>query len=281
MNYKDDSTRVCIICPCHGQFWQEPNVHKRGCGCPKCYESKRAKTQENFISEAKNAHGDKYDYSKVQYIDNKNKVCIICPKHGEFWQVANNHLRGANCLSCSIYDKRRTTKEFITEAMTLHGARYNYSKVNYIRKSDKVCIICPKHGEFWQTPAGHLKGNRCQKCGKIILKDGEVCDSQAEAYIYLKHKEEGVNFLHNKRYGKGLGNLRFDFYLPSLNLYEEVTSYDLRSDGVVGIERKIRAPYLEKIEKKKSFVENRGGKFNFIELRLTRKQQQYVFANVI
>ena len=59
-------------------------------------------TTEEYIQKAKAIHGDKYDYSKVEYITNKDKVCIICPEHGEFWQRAGNHIRGVGCPKCGI-----------------------------------------------------------------------------------------------------------------------------------------------------------------------------------
>jgi hypothetical protein len=282
VKYRILEEKVCIICPDHGEFWQEPGSHKRGVGCPECYEARRAKTQEEFILQAIKVHGNKYDYSKVKYVDNKSKICIICPVHGEFFQVAGNHIQVASgCLKCSIYNKRITTDKFIKEARAMHGDKYDYSKVNYIRRSDKVCIICPKHGEFWQIAVNHINGHRCFKCSQIVLKDGTVCGSQLEAYMCLRHQDEGVYFLHNHLYGKELGNMRYDFYFPSLNLYEEVTSYDFRPGYSAGIEKKIKDFYLEKIEKKRKFVENKGGTFKFIELRLTRPQQVYVFANSI
>ena len=52
-----------------------------------------------FIENAKKVHGDKYDYSKVQYVDSDTKVCIVCPIHGEFEQFPGNHLRGYGCRS--------------------------------------------------------------------------------------------------------------------------------------------------------------------------------------
>lgn len=57
-------------------------------------------TTEEFIKRARAIHGDKYDYSKVEYINIKTKVCIICPEHGEFWQVPAEHLRGRGCKDC-------------------------------------------------------------------------------------------------------------------------------------------------------------------------------------
>lgn len=123
-------------------------------------------TQEEFISKAREVHGDKYDYSKVEYKGNKNKVCIICPEHGEFWQLPSSHLKGAGCPNCSG-NKKYTTKEFIEKARKIHGDKYDYSKVEYVNSETKVCIICPEHGEFWQKPARHLMGQGCPNCWHI------------------------------------------------------------------------------------------------------------------
>lgn len=65
------------------------------------------KTKEQFIAEAKSIHGDKYDYSKIDYQGNKVKVCIICPIHGEFWQAPQDHLRGVGCKKCYFSSKAK------------------------------------------------------------------------------------------------------------------------------------------------------------------------------
>lgn len=65
------------------------------------------KTTEQFIAEAKAIHGDKYDYSKVNYLDNKTSVCIICPEHGVFWQRPNDHLKGHGCRKCYFSSKKK------------------------------------------------------------------------------------------------------------------------------------------------------------------------------
>lgn len=129
--------------------------------------SKRLTTAE-FIERARQVHGNRYDYSKVDYINSKTKVCIICPIHGEFCQIPDGHLVGHGCLKCGGKD-RLQTDEFINRAKKIHGNRYDYSKVNYINDKSKVCIICPDHGEFWQTPNGHLHNRGCKKCGAIKL----------------------------------------------------------------------------------------------------------------
>ena len=129
--------------------------------------------KEEFIRRAKLVHGDKYDYSKVNYVNNRTKVIIICPEHGEFEQVPDSHLRGCGCPICRWKKAKEsirraqgmTTDEFIERAKKVHGDKYDYSKVKYENTETKVCIICPKHGEFWQTPHHHLNGIGCPYCG--------------------------------------------------------------------------------------------------------------------
>lgn len=172
VEYINSKTKVCIICPEHGEFWQEPHCHLTGQGCPKCKVKKLTErikaTTEEFINKAKSIHGDKYNYSKVDYKGSHKKVCIVCPKHGEFWQIAKSHLIGKGCMRCAAEQRAESRKkpfdEFLVEAKKIHGNNYDYSKMDYQGTHKKVCIVCPEHGEFWQTPKSHLKGCGCQKC---------------------------------------------------------------------------------------------------------------------
>lgn len=125
-------------------------------------------TKEKFIEKAKKIHGDKYDYSKVEYVNSQTKVCIICPEHGEFWIKPNDHLsRKYGCHKCGWKKEgenlRKTTEEFINEAIKKYGNKFDYSKVKYVKNNEKVCIISHEKdaygieiGEFWQTPSNHL-----------------------------------------------------------------------------------------------------------------------------
>ena len=169
VEYVNCSTKVCIVCSKHGEFWQTPNKHLCGCGCPKC--AGKGKNKEYFLEKAKEIHGDKYDYSKVEYVNWNTKVCIICPNHGEFWQSPEKHISQKHqCPKCSNRVKL-TNDEFIDRAKQVHGDKYNYSKVKYINCDTKVCIICPKHGEFWMTPNAHLSQKQnCPKCNNHISK---------------------------------------------------------------------------------------------------------------
>lgn len=180
VEYKGSNIDVCIICPEHGEFWQNPSRHMLGNGCPKCFGTPKSTTEE-FVKKAKAIYGDKYDYSKVDYKGNKVKVCIICPEHGEFWMSPNNHLRGHRCPGCYGTPKQTTkqfkqrartifkdpkiaSEKFKTRAEALLGTQYDYSKVDYKGHNQKVCIICPEHGEFWIKASSHLQGHGCPFC---------------------------------------------------------------------------------------------------------------------
>ena len=154
------------------------------------------KTTEQFIVDAIKIHGDRYDYSKVKYINSAIKVCIICPEHGEFWQMPKVHLQGCGCSKCGITfqhnQQRLTTEEFIEKARKIHGDKYDYSKTEYINNRNKICVVCPKHGEFYQTGGNHLKGHGCPKCG-----DESGCKQRKLSLdIFI---EKAVN-IHGDRY---------------------------------------------------------------------------------
>lgn len=195
VEYINNKTKVCIVCPIHGEFWQRPNNHLSGQGCPHCGGTANIKT-EGFIEKARMVHGDKYDYSKVDYVNNKTKVIIVCKKHGEFTVSPEHHLRGVGCPKChfeklsSLFSM--TKDEFVEKAKSVHEDKYDYSKVDYVNNNTKVCIVCPVHGEFWQTPHNHLSGNGCPKCKGDKLRQDK-----------LKTFDEFVseaNKIHGKKY---------------------------------------------------------------------------------
>lgn len=175
VEYFDNSTKINIICKIHGIFEQKPAEHLSGSGCQMCgiinNHVMQTSNVKEFIKNAIQTHGDKYDYSKVLYTNCKTKVVIICKEHCEFEQVPSSHLSGAGCPKCATtkcaLDKTLTTNDFIEKATTIHGDKYNYSKVDYIKRFEKVIIICKIHGEFEQNASEHLSGCGCKKCGKV------------------------------------------------------------------------------------------------------------------
>ena len=128
-------------------------------------------TTDDFIERAKKIHGNQYDYSEVNYINNHTKVKIYCPKHGYFNQAPVNHVNmKQGCPKCGIErntDRQKSnTDEFKRRASEIHNNFYDYSKVDYTRGHNKITIICPKHGEFQQTASAHLSGRRCPDCAQ-------------------------------------------------------------------------------------------------------------------
>lgn len=174
VEYKNTNEKVIIICKKHGEFTQSPAAHKKGNNCPKCTGGVK-KSKKEIIDIFKKIHGNKYDYSKVVYVNSHTKVKIICKIHGEFEQVPNAHISSRQgCPDCgrikSANQKLKSKEEIIKSFILKHGKKYNYSKVNYIGSKNKVIIICSKHGEFKQTPDTHLRGN-CPQCAEISRRN--------------------------------------------------------------------------------------------------------------
>lgn len=124
----------------------------------------KRKSQEEFLKQVKEVHGDKFDYSRIVYTGRENKVEVVCNKCCRvFLARAHDFLRGHGCPYCAGV-ARSNTEEFIEKARKVHGDRYDYSLVDYKRSSQKVKIICKKHGVFETTPNSHLRGENCRKC---------------------------------------------------------------------------------------------------------------------
>ena len=196
VEYVNMSTKVCIVCPLHGEFWQTPTNHLRGNSCPQCANIQRGRyrrsDRDEFIKKAKEIHGDRYDYSKVEYRNAVDKVRIICPEHGEFLQAPMQHLLGHGCPKCK--GRGMNLEEMIDAFRKVHGDRYDYSKVEkpVNMNRGKVCVICPEHGEFWQTPSKHLQGQGCPKCAKIKAN----VEKKLTTWDFIERAKE----IHGNRY---------------------------------------------------------------------------------
>lgn len=220
--YVDSVTPVSIVCPDHGEFKQRPAGHLSGKGCPGCaYEKVRSAlsdTRDSFISKARKAHGEKYDYSFVEYKGSDIPVRIICPIHGEFCQTPHTHVGGKGCPICgrikSDENRKKGLQYFLDQAHAVHGDKYDYSKVDLKTRKEKVCIICQIHGEFWQEPYNHtVQGQGCPQCAResnavMITKDTEWFLEKARAIhgdrydysetVYTKAKEKLCVICHEK-----------------------------------------------------------------------------------
>ena len=178
--YKNAKTEILITCnQCKKDFLQQASSHYKH-GCPDCGGSKK-KTTEEFIEDAKKVHGDKYNYEKVEYVNDREKVILNCPieKHGDFFKSPGKHLQGQGCPNRDCvnkksnlrYEKQYTTDYFIERAKEKHGDIYDYSMVNYKNSKIKVIITCTKcKREFAQVPSSHLLGCGCPNHDCIMNK---------------------------------------------------------------------------------------------------------------
>jgi hypothetical protein len=169
--YVDKRTQLEIICPVHGSFFQNAGAHMEGKGCLKCANELKLLTLDQFLFASRRQHGDKYDYSLVDYKHGQTKVKIVCPSHGIFLSRPQNHMKGRGCAKCAHDRARRTQSSFIADAIQVHGDTYDYSLVEYVSFSHKVKIKCKTHGVFTQTPRGHIgRGDGCPQCSGRMRK---------------------------------------------------------------------------------------------------------------
>lgn len=173
--YVNAKTKVEVFCKKHSElFLITPDALLSGSGCRKCSIERRADkrrmTVDEFIRRGKIAHGDQFDYSKVEYKNAITKVMLYCRKH-DFWHLAlpQDHINGKGCRKCrgeKISAKKfKTQEEFLERCVAAHGSRYDYSKVVYRGMLEKVTIICHIHGEWDVVAKNHPLGHGCPRCG--------------------------------------------------------------------------------------------------------------------
>jgi hypothetical protein len=221
VDYKNNKTDVEIICNVdnHGVFPQPPIRHLSGEGCPKC--AGKNKNTDDIIKQFRQKHGNKYDYSKVNFVNNKTDVIIGCPTHGDFPLDPGHHLMGVGCRKCA--GRGLTNDDWIQRAKDVHGNKYDYSKFNFEKAITKTIVICPKHGEWSTTPNDHINsGTGCPTCK----------ESKGEKYITELLNQLNIGFERQKKYNDCKGSekkyckkLPFDFYLYD---YNTLIEYDGR-----------------------------------------------------
>jgi very-short-patch-repair endonuclease len=231
-NYINSTTKINIICPEHGKFSQLPNHHLKGQGCYECGVIKRSGskvlTSEEFINKSKLIHGNKYDYSKSNYVDSTTKINIICSEHGEFMQQPSNHIRGKGCTECARELTRNKLRlgvdEMYNRFVMIHGNKYSYDLPKTVTTHDKIVIICPEHGEFEQVVYDHLSGHSCGKCSSSVSSyEFEISD-------YLKT----LGLEHKTSTNSEIKPYQLDIYIPSHKLAIEFDGLYWHSEGFLG-----------------------------------------------
>lgn len=124
---------------------------------------------ESFVDKARLVHGDRYDYSRVKYVDSLSKVFIGCHEHGWFEQVPAEHLRGKGCIKCGqiecgVKQKKKVSDELVERCVKIHGGKYCYDKVVYVNSHHPIIVTCKRHGDFVTRPYRILNGCGCPKC---------------------------------------------------------------------------------------------------------------------
>lgn len=200
-NYTNGNSKIEVACNNHGFFSVKANDHLRtlsgGClGCAKihaisCADAQRLARYE-FIERSNTIHNNKYNYSMVDYINSQSHVKIMCPIHGIFEQIPNNHFK-YGCEKCSGKSKK-SQEEFIIESAIVHQGKYDYSLIDYKGMFEKIKIICKNHGEFEQLPTNHLHGQRgCPKCSKRISRHERMWLTELGLPDNSKHRNVYIN----------------------------------------------------------------------------------------
>jgi hypothetical protein len=179
-------------------------------------------TTELFIERSKKIHGNRYDYSKIEYISQRARVSIICREHGEFKQIPSNHLMGRGCRQCGYKTISKKTRSnlniFLKKAKKVHKNKYDYSKTEYVNSRTHIIIICQEHGEFKQLPADHITGRGCRQCGYKISNYSE----ESIKWLNYISKKNNIYIEHAKNKG--------EYVIPDTRL--RVDGYDRENNTV-------------------------------------------------
>ena len=225
-NYVISNKKVYITCRVHGDFKQSPSSHLQGIGCPKCGIERTKqhlnKSASAFIQDAIRIHGDKYDYSNVDYVNSHTKIQVGCTEHGMFETLPYNHLNGFGCNACGIElgssKIRIPYQEFIRRSNCVHDNLYEYDESSYSMISEKICIKCKKHGWFVQRGSDHINQKHgCPFCTKK--------QTQYNVYKTISNLTDSQT-ISDYRHGK----YEIDVYLPDFNLGIEYNGLYWHSD---------------------------------------------------
>ena len=267
VEYKNPNHKIKIICPIHGEFLQPAITHQHGHGCQECSGTKRL-TTEVCIQKAKEVHGDRYDYSLVDYRKPNSKTKIICKKHGVFNQTLSAHInQKQGCPECGgtlkLTTLKLTTEKFIKRAKVIHRDRYDYSLVDYKNNSTNVKIICKTHGMFKQTPSTHLKGMGCSKCSGLERLTNEEFTERA-------------NKKHNNKYNYSLviyknNHTKIKIICPIHGEFEQTPGAHLQRAGCPKCSNNKRLTTKEFIEKA-NIIHNNKYDYSLVEYKNSFKK---------
>lgn len=218
--YKNNYTKVKIICKKHGVFEQKPNSHLNGQKCKKCINENQSNNINDFIKKSNLLHNNKFDYSLSEYKNNENKIKIVCPIHGIFEQIPSNHLNGNGCIKCKI-DKTKNN-DYIKLCELKFNNKFNYTLINYKNNKTKVKIICPEHGIFEQTLKEHYHSDGCPYCS------GKKMNTE----LFIKKSRKVHNDKYDYKFVEYSGAFKkVKIICPTHGIFEQVPSSHLFGKG--------------------------------------------------
>ena len=211
--YKDLKTKVCLICPIHGEFWKTPtNLIYGNQGCPKCAALQRnktkTKTKEDFIKRANEVHFGFYNYDKVLYEKARKCVTITCPIHGDFQQSPDNHLKGCGCPHCQSSTLERSVRHILNDenieyiqffsTKWLRIGKWHKQTIDFYLPQYNIGIEC--QGIQHIKPIGTFGSKKVSKeeffdkvC-KLDDRKKELCDKNNLPLIYYAETDEEYRF---------------------------------------------------------------------------------------
>ena len=219
VKYVNNKTLVEILCPIHGSFFQKPNVHLNGHGCPKCANSGVKLTQEEFEMRAREKNPN-LDISKFKYVNSHEKSICKCNICGHEWKTSHMLLRdsGYSCPNCSKTKRTKDRTYTLNGFLTVYRSKfkdsdYDFSKSHYTNSLAKMIVTCPKHGDFEIRPNDLLSGHGCPICNnsRLEIEVASFLDKEGIEYIQYATFDWLINQNTNRK-------LTFDFYIPKYNI---------------------------------------------------------------
>ena len=224
--YTLSAAKIIVGCPIHGDFSVTANNHvskSNLCGCPACGGTKK-QSYADFLRAARNIHGDKYDYTQVQYAGTQVPVRIICPQHGEFMQSPTRHTQGRGCHQCGG-TKRMCMSEAVAAANVRHNEYYSYELVDLTAKyTDEVNIVCPRHGNYTQVMKYHVsRGWGCPACAtRSSVPENEIAEFLSQ-YTTVERRNRKI-----------IAPKEIDIWLPTYNIGIEYNGVFWHTESRVG-----------------------------------------------
>jgi hypothetical protein len=189
-------------------------------------------THNEWIKQAKKKWNDLYDYSKAEYKSSKEKLTVICKKHGPWQVMPVNHVSGGKgCPICGLNKNKQNlikpVEKFLEEARAIHGNLYKYDLTNYQGAKSKIEITCEHHGLFLQSPEVHLRPSGCPKCSKNNRSTYERESSITDVQKRINDASDGIVSIVKESFSNI--NSKSDFHCKIHGFYKRLVNSALYS----------------------------------------------------